>query len=36
MKQRGQELGFEVPDLAVDGEVIEADPPTASSTRSGC
>ena len=27
MKQRGQELGFEVPDLAVDGEVIEADPP---------
>ena len=27
MKQRGKELGFEVPDLAVDGEVIEADPP---------
>jgi uncharacterized protein YndB with AHSA1/START domain len=28
MKQRGQELGFEVPDLAVDGEVIESDPPS--------
>ena len=28
MKRRGKELGFEVPDLAVDGEVIEADPPS--------
>jgi uncharacterized protein YndB with AHSA1/START domain len=27
MKQRGRELGFEVPDLAVDGEVIEAEAP---------
>ena len=27
MKERGKELGYEIPDLAVDGEVIEADPP---------
>ena len=27
MKQRGKELGYEIPDLATDGEVIEADPP---------
>ena len=28
MKRRGKELGYEIPDLVVDGEVIEADPPT--------
>lgn len=27
MKKAGAEMGFPVPDLAVDGEVIEADPP---------
>jgi uncharacterized protein YndB with AHSA1/START domain len=27
MKKRGAEMGYEIPDLCVDGEVIEADPP---------
>src|SRR5712691_4924622 len=27
MKQGGAAMGYEVPDVAVDGEVIEADPP---------
>jgi uncharacterized protein YndB with AHSA1/START domain len=27
MKQAGKDMGFEVPDIGVDGEVIEADPP---------
>jgi uncharacterized protein YndB with AHSA1/START domain len=27
MKKSGAEMGFEVPDVAVDGEVVEVDPP---------
>jgi uncharacterized protein YndB with AHSA1/START domain len=27
MKKEGAELGFDVPDLLTDGEVVEADPP---------
>jgi uncharacterized protein YndB with AHSA1/START domain len=27
MKKAGVEMGFEVPDVAVDGEIIESDPP---------
>lgn len=27
MKRAGKEMGFDVPDVAIDGEVIEADPP---------
>ena len=36
MKQAGAAGGFPVPDVVVDGEVIEADPPRGSSRRCAC